>query len=111
VCDGGLRVSLYTDLCQALFYIEKEFYPSALFLGRSSQTITLNYEMLGEVMVAQDLTVIAHGDDLLSIREMPGDTTGKSTLSMCIALLVLCRVFSDTLSISYLYQPCRRRRT
>jgi hypothetical protein len=37
--------------------------------------------MLGEVMVAQDPTAIAHGDDLLSIREMPGETTGKSTLS------------------------------
>ncbi|EED22853.1 C2H2 transcription factor (AmdX), putative [Talaromyces stipitatus ATCC 10500] len=31
--------------------------------------------MLGEVMVAQDPTSIAHGDDLLSIREMPGETT------------------------------------
>lgn len=31
--------------------------------------------MLSEVMVAQDLTAIAHGDDLLSIREMPGDST------------------------------------
>ncbi|EEA28619.1 C2H2 transcription factor (AmdX), putative [Talaromyces marneffei ATCC 18224] len=31
--------------------------------------------MLREVMVAQDLTAIAHGDDLLSIREMPSETT------------------------------------
>lgn len=40
--------------------------------------------MLGEVMVAQDPTAIAHGDDLLSIREMPGEMTGKPTLSACV---------------------------
>lgn len=46
--------------------------------------------MLGEVMVAQDPTAIAHGDDLLSIREMPGETTGKLTLAACaVSLLVL----------------------
>lgn len=39
--------------------------------------------MLGEVMVAQDPTAIAHGDDLLSIREMPGESTGRLTLLAC----------------------------
>lgn len=43
--------------------------------------------MLGEVMVAQGPTAIAHGDDLLSIREMPGETTGKLAMSVCAELV------------------------
>jgi hypothetical protein len=60
--------------------------------------------MLGEVMVAQDPTAIAHGDDLLSIREMPGKTTGKLTLSACAdfpsSIILPCAL--DPPEISYL---------
>lgn len=37
-------------------------------------------------MVVQDPTVIANGEDLVSIHEMPGDATGKSASPIRAAL-------------------------
>lgn len=57
--------------------------------------------MLGEVLVAQDPTAIAHGDDLLSIREMPGETTGKLTMSACAELVFILLLSSCSSYLTY----------
>lgn len=49
--------------------------------------------MLGDVLVAQDPTAIAHGEDLLSIREMPGETTGKLSMSAYAEFVFIVLLF------------------
>jgi hypothetical protein len=51
--------------------------------------------MLAETMVGQDPVAISQGEDLSSIREMPGDVTGKASILFGIHTTVielnLCR--------------------
>lgn len=59
-------------------------------------------------MVAQDPAVIAHGDDLLSIREVPGESTGRSKpFIQAVCIFVFCASFSAL----HTHEKCRHQKT